>query len=181
MPAAKLTPEQWAQVRAADEAGVEVEILEQRFGVSANTIRQRRYREKWITPRKIEEERMVQEATRKARAMSNGSVTRVDVTPTALSLTAETLTAKAQEGSLHAAAMFLSAIMDTQAAGGIPAARNGKELLTLMKGLRLPAGLDRAEGLTLNIGALWGTGAHSQARQERDVGPPRPIVLQPQT
>lgn len=177
MPAAKLTPEQWGEIRAANEAGVDTEILAERFNVRSNAIRQRRFREKWVTPRLIEEQRMVEQAKARARAMGQSTVTRVSNAPSALEITAETLTAKAQEGSLHAAAMFLAAIMETQEQGGIAPARNGKELATLMKGLRLPAGLDRSEGTTINIGALWGTG--SQQRTERDVSPAKALIVSP--
>jgi hypothetical protein len=165
MPAADLSPEQWRELKTANEAGVETEELAERFGVTTNAIRQRRYREKWVTPRKVQEEAMVQRARAQARNLPNSGVMPVMPGMSALSITAETLTDKAQEGSLIAASMFLDAIRESLSNGGIKAPSTAKDLLTSMKGLRLAGGLDKEAGLTVNIGGFWGAGRPERETQ----------------
>jgi hypothetical protein len=165
MPAADLSPEQWREIRTANEAGVETEELAERFGVTTNAIRQRRYREKWVTPRKVQEEAMVQRARAQARNLPNSGVMPVMPGMSALSITAETLTDKAQEGSLIAASMFLDAIRESLSNGGIKAPSTAKDLLTSMKGLRLVGGLDKEANLTVNIGGFWGSGRPEREAQ----------------
>lgn len=183
MPAAKLTPEQWAEVRRADEQGVDIAVLCQQWGLKPNAIRQRRHREGWVNPRKVHEEAMVQETRRKARAMSNASVMRVCPPVSALSVTAENLNSKAHEGSLIAASMFLDSIAQAFNGNGILPPQNGRELYTAMKGLRHAAGMDK-EGLAINIGAFFGTnkaGTAAAQAQTRDVTPPRALIIAPST
>ncbi len=91
----------------------------------------------------------------------------------ALTVTAANLNEKAHEGSLISASLFLNAIVAAAGQGILPP-QNGRELYTAMKGLRHAAGMDK-EGLAINIGAFWGT--KSQAPAERDVGPPRAIII----
>lgn len=174
MPVAKLSPDQWAEVRRADEQGVSIDVICQQWGLKPGSVRQRRMREGWITQRKVREEAMVAETRRKARLLPNTPVTSVTTDLSALSVTAANLNEKAHEGSLISASLFLNAIVAAAGQGILPP-QNGRELYTAMKGLRHAAGMDK-EGLAINIGAFFGTNK-AQARQERDVSPARAIVI----
>lgn len=176
MPATKLTPEQWAEVRRADEQGVSMDVLCQTWGLQGNAIRQRRKRENWLTPRRVREEALVQETRRKARHLPTGPVTSVTADLSALSVTAGNLNEKAHEGSLISASLFLNSIVAAAGIGILPP-QNGRELYTVMKGLRHAAGMDK-EGLAINIGAFFGTNkAAAGAAHARDVTPARAIII----
>lgn len=183
MPAAKLTPEQWAEVRRADEQGVDKDTLCRTWGITYNALRQRRHRENWLTPSRVRAEAVAQEAKRKARYLppATGSrsetgphVTTVTADLSALSVTAQNLNDKAHEGSLISASLFLNAIVAAANQGILPP-QNGRELYTAMKGLRHAAGMDK-EGLAINIGAFFGTNK-AQARTERDISPTKPLII----
>lgn len=171
MAAPSLTPDQWTELRRASEAGMSDEDLASAYGVSRGAIRLRRMREQWITPKVLAKEVARQELeNRFKRIPSNGvtnsggvtSETPAGETPRALTLTAQTMVQRAQEGTLAAVEMFADAIMRAHQRGGIATPTDGKELMMAMKGARLGAGLDR-EGTTINIAAFW--------RPERDAAP----------
>lgn len=181
MPVAKLSPDQWAEVRRADEQGVSIDVICQQWGLKPGSVRQRRMREGWITQRKVREEAMVAETRRKARLLPNTPVTSVTADLSALSVTAANLNEKAHEGSLISASLFLNAIVAAAGQGILPP-QNGRELYTAMKGLRHAAGMDK-EGLAINIGAFFGTNKAGTAAQAhtRDVTPPRALIIAPST
>lgn len=179
MGAAKITPDEWAEIRRANEQGVSTEALAATWkhrGITTNAIRQRRHREGWLTPRKVQEEAMVQETRRKARVMPSSGLTPVTVDLSALSVTAANLNDKAHAGTLIAASLFLDAI-GAAARQGILPPQNVRELYTSMKGLRHAAGMDK-EGLAINIGAYFNTGRAQTPTGGacRDVTP-RPIII----
>lgn len=164
MPAPKLTPEQWNEVRMASEAGVDDFTLSEDFGVERASIRQRRNREKWLTPKRLHEQAVIENAKRQLKTSNNGTVTNVTRTPLALQVTAENMVERAKEGTLIAMNMFWDGIRRSNDRGGIQAPATAKDLLTSMKGLRLGAGLDK-ESVTVNIASFWGAGQGNQERE----------------
>ncbi len=63
-PVAVLTPEQWGQVERACVAGMTYAEASKVFQVTQEAIRQRAFREEWLTPIKIEKMRREQAVTR---------------------------------------------------------------------------------------------------------------------
>lgn len=172
-------PVDWSEVRRASELGVsDIEIMA-KFGIPDGTaIRQRRWREKWVTPAKIQEQKEIAEATRRIKAQAGtrrienqGAVTTVTLplvtqeaepkTPvTALSVTAETLTERAQAYSLT---VFDAASKAVQTAlPKLPTPDSWKTAAIADAMARRAAGLDRVENTSVTLVQLGGWQASLQ-------------------
>lgn len=90
----------WKEVRSASESGLEDEGLAKHYCITRDAIRQRRKREGWATPAAIEREKLIEEARRKGKGLSNSSVTGVTDTKAA-ALVALTLQERAEAYGLH--------------------------------------------------------------------------------
>lgn len=170
MPAAQLTEEQWRQIRTASEQGILDKDLSDIYGVSRESIRQRRKRENWLTPSKVALQTELVQAEQAIRARhavnagkasdalasrpaaqasdSGHAITVVTGAPSAARTIAEKLLAIAENNSLRVATLADSALAESPA----PEIRSWQDVSTAYKLIRTAAGLDRADqGAQVNV------------------------------
>lgn len=160
MPAAKLSPAVWAEIQQASEAGMEDSELSSAFGVSRMAIRQRKSREGWLTPRKIQEQAMIEKAKAQAKVMDNSSAV-TSVTGTGLS--AARLAELKEQTPLLIATKTAELIAQAFERGLVQAPKSLGELAIASKVFRTNAGLDQQAGTVVQIGMQWGGSSPQQA------------------
>lgn len=174
MGAAKLTPAEWHEVRLASEAGMDDDELAQTFNVTKNAIQQRKHREKWLTPRKLKEMAMVQEAKDKAKGLTNSVAVRaVSEEGTALATLSSKLAKMKEEAPVYIAEKVLDLIKTSLEGNLIPAPKSAKDLSTLTGVFGNMVGINKGGGMVIQVGgAAWGA---SQAPEK-----PKIVVLEAQ-
>lgn len=153
MPAPKLSPEAWSEIRICGESGMSDEELSETYMVSKEAIRQRRKREKWITPKALKEMAMIQEAKDKARVMNNDSVTSV-TGPTAVVAIAAKLSKMKEETLLLVAEKCQELI--TQGFEKLTAPKGWKEMAVANTIFNNAVGVNKGGGMVIQVGgAAW--------------------------
>lgn len=154
MPVATLTDDQWREIRIASEAGVEDKELAEAWGVEKNAIHQRRWREKWLTPRAVAMQRAEQEARAKAangakaiRAVSEGG----KIGQNALEIVAEKVRNYAESGTLRIAKLAHESLQSVESLQ----IRTWNDASTAYGTLRKAAGMDKESQIQINVGS-WG-------------------------
>lgn len=132
MPAiSKLSKEEWNEIKESLIGGASVESMAEKYDVEAGTIHVRAHREQWATPAKV-----------KALALkhnpSNVSERK------SMSNLAETLTANGEQGSLKASNLLLS-LLQKASPNKLQPLQDVGDVVTSLKGIRLAAGMDRAQ------------------------------------
>lgn len=174
MPAMKLSPDQWAEVKKASEAGVDDAQLSQDFGISKGAIRIRRMRENWSTGKSRAEAVAVARVKSQFKGMpATGLVTGV-TKPNAEESIAAKMAAQAEEIGLHAMAIIARKMkLAAENPETIDDFESIGDVATGAKTARSIAGLDKTEGggIHINLGSFFGT-----SREEREV---QAVVLKP--
>lgn len=157
MPAAKLSKEIWLEIKTASECGMDDDELSQTYNIPKNAIQQRKHREKWLTPRKLKELAMVQEAKDAARVMNNKTegVSSVSAdTPTALVNVAAKLTA-IKETTFLALAEKTSELM-LEGLKTLLAPKGWKEMSIASTVFSNAVGANKGGGMVIQVGgAAW--------------------------
>lgn len=91
MPTAKLTKEQWTEIRRASEAGITDDNLSETYSVTKAAIRKRRERENWLSIHRVKEIQNQLAKSKEQYEAENGVSHPVITTPRAVELVAETL------------------------------------------------------------------------------------------
>lgn len=176
----------WDEIRKASEQGVDdMRLCEAFEGLTRESIRVRRHREKWLTPAKIEQEAIIQAARDRAGKIGNQSVIGVTsvtggsvtgkMQPSALSVTAETLQDRASAYSLRMFDYASGQVEKAVKAELVPTPDDWKSLDTADRMVRRAAGLDKADSqsVTVNLGgwqaAVTAQGVTAQFREVEQV------------
>ncbi len=157
MPAAKLSIEDWKEVQRASEMGVDDKSLSQDYGVSEVAIRQRRFRERWLTQASIKAEAEAQKV--KKRLLQGNGLTKSEksggvtvITKPAVETVAETITRLTDRNQLRAA----NAVDAAMRGMGALEIETVAELATGVKLLRLMDGRDKeGTSVAVQFGAFW--------------------------
>lgn len=157
MPAAVLTPEAWAEVRRASEAGVDDETLSASYGVSREAIRKARQRGKWMTPERLLAQAEQQRLAERHKHIATGSVSRMSQSPIqAMEIAGKSLAEMGESHPLRLARYLSDKIQRAVEADALPEVENWKNLATADGMLRKALGLDRPQqNIQVN---LWGSG-----------------------
>lgn len=142
-------PIDWTEVQRASEAGVDDETLSQTYGIAKASIRQRRKRGNWLTPRKLMEQAEIEKVKSRCRTMGSG-LSRVSHGPSALELTAQNLAQRAESYSLN---VFnkVSALAE-KGLDSLPVPDSWKSFQIADTVARRAAGLDKAQqDVTVNL------------------------------
>jgi hypothetical protein len=164
MPAAVLTPDHWAEVRLAWEAGVSDHTLADRYDVPRATIRKRRSVEGWINQIKLKQVAEIERLKAQHRVTNNQTVSQV---PQGVVVAAENLGEIADRVRFKVAPLLAEQICDNVTAS--PASfgpTDGKSLNTAIATLWKLTNQDKPTA-EVNL-SLWTT---QQAQPERDVTP----------
>jgi hypothetical protein len=146
----------WTEIRRCSEQGMgDVEISE-RFNVTRSTIRQRRHREKWITPAVVEREKIVAESSRKMKFINNETVTN-GTGMSGLQVVASSLVQRSQDYSLRVFDATSQAVLSAIKAG-LPIPENWKTLAIADQMARRAAGLDRPDQAQVSVNLAMFTG-----------------------
>lgn len=166
MPSAILSAEEWAEVKAASEAGMDDDELAQTYGVLKNAIQQRKYREKWLTPRKMKEMAMVQEAKDKARSMTNSVAVRdVSEEKSAMAVMSAKIAKLKEETPLMIAERASELIMEGLKT--LLAPKGWKEMAIAQKVFNDATGLNKGGGMVIQVGgAAWGGSPQTSERPQ---------------
>ncbi len=142
----------WSEVRKCSEAGMPDDEIATAFDIENNAIRQRRFREKWITPAAIEQAAIIAQAKAKARGIGNQSVTAV-TKGDALANLGESLLRNGERGTLLLSQIALASLERAMGEDGPkidPLASIG-DVMTAGKAVRLAAGMDRQDATQVNV------------------------------
>lgn len=143
----------WQEIRKASEQGVSDVALEEQYGVPRNAIKQRRFREDWITPAKLAEAAEI--ASIKAKRSNRVTdVTGKQKSPSALAVTAENLGEKAAAYSLK---VFEAASKLAQKGlKELPIPDDWKSFNVADQVVRRAAGLDKPQtAVQVNLGGFF--------------------------
>jgi hypothetical protein len=152
MPAAVLTPEAWAEVRRASEAGVDDETLSAQYNVKRDAIRKRRSVEKWITPARIAEAAETERIKAKYKVTNSRTISQVSQ---GLDVAGMSMEDMGREGVLLATRGLLPIIRETfdPETSILGPARNIKEASTLIGAFMKASGLDKPQtAVQVNLG-----------------------------
>jgi hypothetical protein len=154
MPVALLSDQEWREVRSACESGVSFQRAAETFGINVNAIKQRSWRERWVTGAKVEK------VTRNLQA-----VTSRNPTPKTAEIVAQSLLERQEEhkGIVHRT--ILKALKAAEKAP--PAIESMTDYEKAVKVHRLNLDMTTGESAQVNL-SFW----HGEAGQGlRDVGP----------
>ena len=166
MPAAKLSPSAWNEVKQASEAGVSDAKLVETYPITAAAIRKRRSREQWQTPANAEQAVQLAKVKGQHKVTNNATVTSVTSAPQTV---AQTLVANAETGSVKASELILALLSKADPAR-LAALQDVRDVATAGVTLRTLAGLDKPQ-VNVAVGAsffgdessAWGQGAIVEA------------------
>lgn len=130
------------------------------YGIAGNAIKQRRFREGWKTPRKLQELAMVEKAKAQAKILPN---TASVMSVTGGEVTAARLAELKEQTPLLIATKVAELIAKSFEQGLVQAPKNLGELAIASKVFRTNAGLDVVAGTTVQIGMQWGHSSPQQA------------------
>lgn len=163
MPATKLLPHQWIEVRKAYEQGVSYKKLESLYGISQQTLRKRCSHERWTSPAKLAQLSHEERNKEKMKHVSSDSmecISRAVDSETAVLLSLADLE---KRHVLPTANWLQSLIQSSREQNLVQAPSNAKELATLTKLLRTELGLDKPQ-ISLSINP-WGCN-NTQTKEE---------------
>ena len=170
MPAMLISKEEWNTIKLASEAGVDDQQLSEDYGVSKASIRKRRQLDKWLTPRKIEEEKAVAKAKALAR-QSPSNISQVSQKPSAEESIASKLLKMGETGTLALAEVALQkALFVRDNPETIDDLETIGDMSTALKLLRTAAGMDKQESnvaVALNFGAFWESPGSTEVERPR--------------
>lgn len=147
----------WSEVRRASEGGMDDCQLAEVFGINRNSLRARKMRENWTSPAKVQQAAIIARATAKARSITNASVqhlttnaTDATQTPSGITALGQNLAEYGEKGNLHAVKLF-AALLERATPEALEPLKDAGSTLTALKGLRLGAGMDKADGIQVNV------------------------------
>ena len=152
-----LSKEEWNEVRKASEAGVDDSQLSKDYGITQTSIRMRKMREKWLTPRRLAEEVAVAKVRKEMKRHTNSVVTSV-TRPAELSISDKMLSSAEAIGTQIMAVLARKAAFVAQNPDTIDDPESVSDLGTIVNVSRKIAGLDKpdvAANIALNFGAFW--------------------------
>jgi hypothetical protein len=167
MPAAVLTPEAWAEVRRASEAGADDESLSRRYGIKQTAIRKRRSTETWMTPERVHAEAVKAKLEDSHKRVATGTISRISQEPTTATEVIGSSIAEMQEVyPLVASRYALQKLQESVTKDLLPAPDSWKTFAAADQILRRNLGLDKPTA-EVNL-SLW---TAQTPQPERDVTP----------
>lgn len=161
----KISKEDWKEIQRASEAGCEDQQLSEDFGISKLAIRQRRFREGWLTPNKIRAEVAAQKARAEALKLGNKAVVENDDEESGVtrvtaeqSIASKMLNSAELIGSQIMGVLVRKAKLVAENPGLIDDPETVADLGTIVNVSRKIAGLDKPDvnaNVALNFGAFW--------------------------
>jgi hypothetical protein len=163
MAKAKLTKEDWKEVRALIESGeMDYAEVSEKFGITKNACQQRAFREVWKTPRRLAEAALVEQAKAAAKTMTVAeAMETVTKTPeSALTKSAARL-AKLREDTPVFVAEELDKVIRAALTTGLPVPKSLKELSIATTIWSNMVGLKQGQGgplVQIGVGMNWASG-----------------------
>lgn len=152
MPAiSKLSRAEWDEIKDAAIAGVPITQLGERYEIPEGTIYVRAHREKWPIPNRIKAM-----AAERANEIPNGlkvaNVSQCKKEAITMEIAADSLLKNGEEGSLIASQLVLGLLRKASDKPEVLAPlADVYDLTAGLKAIRLAAGMDRADGATVNV------------------------------